>query len=371
VIVPGVTDHIVVALPVHLRPLQQLQQIRQNKRKIVRQLLATVADAGVPIAGALIGTLLLNSVALDDANANAIQPSPSEAPVPATANADDAAVHQPEVIIDVPASVPARSAGEITQAREYLVGTASPGYTMERQGPALAIERLHPEFAARLADAIRHARAEGLSAGIFSAYRPPAFGVGGFADKFNSLHSYGLAVDMYGIGGPGSDEARRWHDIAARHGVVCPYGYLNQVEWNHCQPTGLKIVLPGNPLRETINGDGPLTLERMFAAGDVVIANAAGVDEANAAGASAVAVATERRRGGVSAERVSLHAAAVNERSKRGSRLAELASVKSARTSPRKGAAKSREDDDDDDDEPRRKVRHRSVSAAGKGRSTS
>ena len=42
---------------------------------------------------------------------------------------------------------------------------------------------------------------------MFSAYRPPAFGVGGFSDKFNSLHTYGLAVDMQGIGRPGSPEA--------------------------------------------------------------------------------------------------------------------------------------------------------------------
>jgi hypothetical protein len=39
------------------------------------------------------------------------------------------------------------------------------------------------------------------------AYRPPAFGVGGFSDKFNSLHTYGLAVDMRGIGRPGSRSA--------------------------------------------------------------------------------------------------------------------------------------------------------------------
>src|SRR5207302_1356137 len=120
--------------------------------------------------------------------------------------------------------------------RSYLVETASPGATMVRQGPALAIARLNPEFATRLAAAIREARDAGLpSAGIFSAYRPPVFGIGGFADKFNSLHSYGLAVDMSGIGEPGSKDARLWHEIAARHGVFCPYGADNRKEWNHCQ----------------------------------------------------------------------------------------------------------------------------------------
>jgi hypothetical protein len=162
----------------------------------------------------------------------------------------------------------------VAEARAYLLETASPGYTMTEQGPELAIERLHPEFAVRLANAIREARDSGLpSAGIFSAYRPPAFGVGGFADKFNSLHSYGLAADLRGIGDPGSPEAQHWHEIAARNGVICPYGPNNKTEWNHCQPTALKIVGVHNPLRGTITADGPLSLEDMFEVGDSIIEN--------------------------------------------------------------------------------------------------
>lgn len=158
--------------------------------------------------------------------------------------------------------------------RTYLVATATPGFTMTRQGPDVAIGRLHPEFAHRLAGAIREARAAGLSsAGIFSAYRPPAFGVGGFSDKFNSLHSYGLAVDMTGIGGAGSGDAKTWYEIAARHGVVCPYGVENRVEWNHCQPTWLKIIRTENPLRETVTAKGPVDLESMFEAGSAIIDN--------------------------------------------------------------------------------------------------
>src|SRR5258708_14957960 len=88
--------------------------------------------------------------------------------------------------------------------RAYLVETATSGWTMTRQGPELAIGRLHPEFVHRLAEAIREARQAGLSyAGVFSAYRPPAFGIGGFSGKVNSLHTYGLAVDMSGHCGPG------------------------------------------------------------------------------------------------------------------------------------------------------------------------
>jgi hypothetical protein len=112
-------------------------------------------------------------------------------------------------------------------------------------------------------------------AGVFSAYRPPAFGVGGFSDKFNSLHTYGLAVDMHGIGRPGSPEAQLWHETAARNGVVCPYGPRDRAEWNHCQPTSVKIILAENPLRETVRAEGPSDLESMFEAGNTIIADMA------------------------------------------------------------------------------------------------
>jgi hypothetical protein len=172
-------------------------------------------------------------------------------------------------------SDPAPGCSESSDAaddRTYLVETATPGFTMVQQGPDVAIGRLHPEFVRRLAGAIRDARAVGLSsAGIFSAYRPPAFGVGGFSDKFNSLHTYGLAVDMTGIGGPGSLEAKTWYEIAAWHGVVCPYGVESRVEWNHCQPTWIKIIRTNNPLRETVRADGPVSLENMFVAGSAII----------------------------------------------------------------------------------------------------
>ena len=152
-----------------------------------------------------------------------------------------------------------RETGETARARAYLIATSSPGYTMTRQGPERAIARLHPAFVNRLAAAIAAARAAGLpSAGIFSAYRPPAFGVGGFLDKFHSLHTYGLAVDITGIGAPGTPSALLWHEIAARHGVICPYGPHNPAEWNHCQPTQVKIIVSESPLRETVTADGPI-----------------------------------------------------------------------------------------------------------------
>jgi hypothetical protein len=165
--------------------------------------------------------------------------------------------------------------------RAYLVATASPGATMTRQTTEVAIARLNPEFVARLAGAIREARDSGLpSAGIFSAYRPPGFGIGGFADKFKSLHAYGLAVDMTGIGEPGSKDAKLWHEIAARHGIFCPYGYDSRTEWNHCQATPIKSVIADNPLRKTITADGPVVLDEMFKVGNAVIDDPAAAAEA-------------------------------------------------------------------------------------------
>ncbi|HEU5276193.1 MAG TPA: hypothetical protein VFU97_21225 [Xanthobacteraceae bacterium] len=176
--------------------------------------------------------------------------------------------------------------------RAYLLETAHPGGTMVMQGAETAIARLNPEFAARLADAIRDARQSGLpSAGIFSAYRPPGFGIGGFGDKFKSLHAYGLAVDMSGIGDPGSQDAKLWHEIAAKHGVICPYGFASRTEWNHCQATQVEKVVPDNPLRKTITAHGPVVLEEMFKAGNALIHDLAA--------AISVAVAVNNQKGSI------------------------------------------------------------------------
>jgi len=166
----------------------------------------------------------------------------------------------------------------------YLVETAKPGGTMTRQGADLAVRRLHPEFATRLAAAIREAREVGLpETAIFSAYRPPAYGVGGFGDKFKSLHSYGLAVDVEGIGGPASWQAKLWHQVAASHGIVCPYGPNHGSEWNHCQATRLKMVRPDYPVRKTITADGPPDTELMFEIGNALIVKSADVSSPVAA----------------------------------------------------------------------------------------
>ena len=156
----------------------------------------------------------------------------------------------------------------VEEAKAYLVETAMPGYTMMRQGVSISIDRLHPAFAVRLAEAVQRARAEGMaSAGIFSAYRPPAFGVGGFRDKFDSLHSYGLATDIAGIGRPGSASARRWHQIVVDVGLYLPYGPGNRAEFNHTQFVPAKVA--PKELRETITAEGPMDLREMWRASGV------------------------------------------------------------------------------------------------------
>jgi hypothetical protein len=234
----------------------------------MRQLFAGISNCAAALA--LLAMVPSSAdVALSDASGSdaSLQPAP---PSPECGSNELSPGSEPDCG-DTP-----RTAAEVAEARAYLVETASPGYTMTLQGAELAIGRLHPEFAVRLEHAIREARSAGLPfASVFSAYRPPAFGVGGFSDKFNSLHTYGLAVDMRGIGSPGSPEAQLWHQIAAKNGVVCPYGPRDRAEWNHCQPTSVKIILAQNPLRETVTSAGPVDVESMFEAGNRLIEDVA------------------------------------------------------------------------------------------------
>jgi hypothetical protein len=261
---------------------------------------ALIAACKPPLIAALFGAFLFTG---DPAISDPREPATPETSAPAAGcDPQGVVVYQADQASE--SSIACSSETEITTVdRDYLIATATPGSTMVRQGPELAVGRLHPEFVRRLAAAIREARQAGLaSAGIFSAYRPPAFGVGGFSDKFNSLHTYGLAVDMSGIGGPGSAEAKLWHEIAGQHGVACPYGAQNRLEWNHCQPTRVRLVLPENRLRETVTASGPIDLVSMFEAGDSLIESPQSVAEglsADAVAPAALAQAdlAERRLG--------------------------------------------------------------------------
>jgi hypothetical protein len=246
----------------------------------MRQFLAGTSNCASALAGTLVAAFIMVPSASDVALSDALGSDASldaAPPAPGCGSNELAVEHSnlPPGSEQACADTP-RTPEEVAEARAYLIETASPGYTMTLQGAELAIGRLHPEFAVRLERAIREARSTGLPfASVFSAYRPPAFGVGGFSDKFNSLHTYGLAVDMRGIGRPGSPEAQLWHRIAAKNGVVCPYGPRDRAEWNHCQPTSVKIILAQNPLRETVTSAGPLDVESMFEAGNPLIEDVA------------------------------------------------------------------------------------------------
>lgn len=151
-----------------------------------------------------------------------------------------------------------------SMARRYLADTATPGGTMLLQGVEESLACLNPRFAIALASAIREARDNGIEASVYSACRPPSLRVGGFRDKHKSLHAYGLAVDMAGIGRPGSKTSREWFDIAQRHGLSNPYGWKHRAEWNHFQGTNTRMVSRGHPLRSLIDADGPDDLGKLW-----------------------------------------------------------------------------------------------------------
>ena len=245
----------------------------------MRRLLATMPNCAPALLALFVIPLSPDTALSDSLGSGTVAPA---TPAALACTSNDVVVYEPDPSpgSEPACAAPARTTAEVAEARAYVIETASPGFTMTLQGAELAIGRLHPEFVVRLANAIREARSAGLPfAGVFSAYRPPAFGVGGFSDKFNSLHTYGLAVDMNGIGRPGSSEAQLWHETAARNGVVCPYGPRDRAEWNHCQPTSVKIILAANPLRETVRAEGPSDLESMFEAGNTIIEDMASAAE--------------------------------------------------------------------------------------------
>jgi hypothetical protein len=245
----------------------------------MRRLLATMPNCAPALLALFVIPLSPDTALSDSLGSGTVAPA---TPAALACTSNDVVVYEPNPSpgSEPACAAPTRTTAEVAEARAYVIETASPGFTMTLQGAELAIGRLHPEFVVRLANAIREARSAGLpSAGVFSAYRPPAFGVGGFSDKFNSLHTYGLAVDMQGIGRPGSSEAQLWHETAARNGVVCPYGPRDRAEWNHCQPTSVKIILAANPLRETVRAEGPSDLESMFEAGNTIIEDMASAAE--------------------------------------------------------------------------------------------
>jgi hypothetical protein len=105
----------------------------------------------------------------------------------------------------------------------------------QHQGRPGDTSNFDPVFAHNLAAAIQDANAHGMHVGLESAYRTPGQTGSSFDRSGRSLHSYGLAADVNGIGSPGSDTARQWYQFATAHGLFNPYGYNNKAEFNHYQ----------------------------------------------------------------------------------------------------------------------------------------
>ena len=162
----------------------------------------------------------------------------------------------------------------LAETRVFLKGRAVPSDSINAQGRTVALGRLHSTFAENLGRAVRQAQSEGINVTINSAYRPPGLRIGGYRNKFHSLHAYGLAVDVQGIGGVGSETAKRWHEIASENGLYNPYGVNHEKEFNHFQAVpeyGRQFVEANPQLRAAITAEGPIDVEAMWEASGVPV----------------------------------------------------------------------------------------------------
>jgi len=106
------------------------------------------------------------------------------------------------------------------------------------------VSNMNPDFAARLATALRQANAQGLKLGVMSGYRDDSTTGSAYDAGGNSSHGYGLASDISGLDGPNGKITNAWAQIAEANGLHNPYGVGNKAEFNHWQ-------LPPQPLEQT------------------------------------------------------------------------------------------------------------------------
>jgi hypothetical protein len=175
----------------------------------------------------------------------------------------------PEDILRGKGRTPATQASAIdnresSQAKMFL---ASVSNHPDRPGDT---SNMQPEFATRMAAAIKQANAEGIPARLESGYRDPdqllrkgdRSQAAYFDASGQSHHTDGTASDVAGIGLPGSATARRWSEIANANGLSVPYGYDNQKEWNHTELAGetrLRGAQPPNAATTMVAGPGART----------------------------------------------------------------------------------------------------------------
>src|SRR5262249_23729659 len=106
------------------------------------------------VPAAAVGLMLMPPLtaaadALEPSSAKQVQAAPSDAaPSDATVTEpnENGAGNNDQCVADQPCS----AKQDVVSERAYLVNTATPGGTMTRQGPDVAIGRLHPEFVMRL-----------------------------------------------------------------------------------------------------------------------------------------------------------------------------------------------------------------------------
>jgi hypothetical protein len=160
------------------------------------------------------------------------------APLIASTTAGTVDVHAPPPTEQTSGAAPAGAATDPNADRQFL---ASLSAHTDRAGDTA---NLNPQFASRMAAAIRQARAQGLQVSVESAFREPGQTGSAYDAGGNSSHSYGLAVDIAGLDGPNGPKTQRWAQIAQANGLSNPYGIGNASEFNHWQ-------LPPVPLERT------------------------------------------------------------------------------------------------------------------------
>ena len=106
------------------------------------------------------------------------------------------------------------------------------------------VSNMNPDFASRLAAALKQARDAGLPVGLMSGYRDDSTTGSAYDAGGNSSHGYGLASDISGLDGPNGRITNAWAQIASANGLHNPYGVGNKAEFNHWQ-------LPPQPLEQT------------------------------------------------------------------------------------------------------------------------
>jgi hypothetical protein len=220
----------------------------------MRRSFTRISNANALLACALLGALLnclASEVALSDPRESVFLKAAT--PDIPSCDSDDVVVFQsnPSPLIGLPCDSHRKTLIEASASRAYLNRDCPAGL---HHDPAGARTRNRPSPPSIRRQACKYDSGSERSRVGFrwsflrlSATRLRHWGI---RRQIPLASYYGLAVDVYGIGGPGTPEAQLWHDIAAKHGILCPYGPRNPAEWNHCQPTRVKIILAENPLRD-------------------------------------------------------------------------------------------------------------------------